>query len=73
MNDRHDRGMADVLTWLYNDGSSSAMGRPEPAAGTLDAMSMGSLQASGAGAEGSLSSLGFVTHLRALLCQPFKL
>ncbi len=47
MNDRQDRGMAAVLSWLYNDGSSSAFGKPEPAA--FDAMSTGSLQASGLG------------------------
>ena len=45
MNDRQDRGMAAVLSWLYNDGSSSAFGKPEPAA--FDAMSTGSLQVSG--------------------------
>ena len=44
MNDRQDRGMAAVLSWLFNDGSSSAMGRPEPVGGTVDAMSIGSLQ-----------------------------
>ena len=43
VNDRQDRGMAAVLSWLYNDGSSSAFGKPEPAA--FDAMSTGSLQA----------------------------
>ncbi len=45
-NDRQDRGMAAVLSWLYSDGSSSVMGRPEGAAPAFDAMSIGSLQVS---------------------------
>ncbi len=39
--------MAAVLSWLYNDGSSSAFGKPEPA--PFDAMSTSSLQVSGTG------------------------
>ena len=46
MNDRQDRGMAAVLSWLQNDGSSSAMGRPESAGPAFDAMSFDSLQVS---------------------------
>ncbi len=46
VNDRQDRGMAAVLSWLQNDGSSSAMGRPESAGPAFDAMSFDSLQAS---------------------------